>query len=332
MTQASFIIPVYNSQKTIEKCINSILQQEFSGDIEVIIINDGSSDASMDIVSKLKNKCLKIINQPHEGAVAATNRGIKEAKYDIICNIDSDVVLYKDWLKNIIDEFKDAKVGAVQGYFKTPKHIPAIARLAGYDSEKRYDSIKSKYVSHVSTGNTAYRRSAIKEVGIFDSRFKYAYDNDMSYRLTEAGYLLVFKKDAICEHYWKSNIKDYIRQQFWSGYGRMQVISKISSKFLGDSVAGPRMIMQVPLTLAMTLLLAIGLIVFLLTNSTGILILGLFLLLILFIDRMVFAIDIFIKQKDSACFIMPIVHLLRNLVWCWALALWIISKFLNKNK
>jgi GT2 family glycosyltransferase len=128
----------------------------------------------------------------------------------------------------------------------------------GYDVEARYDSIGSKYVTQVCTGDTAYRRSALDKVGLFDPTFKYGYDNDMSYRLQEAGYKLVFRKDALCDHYWREDLKGYLRQQYNSAYGRMQLVRKHTERITGDSVSGLRMILQVPMTLLFLLFLVSG--------------------------------------------------------------------------
>ena len=192
---------------------------------------------------------LAYVNKKNLGAAFTTNAGIDAARHEIVCNVDADVVLCKNWLKTITEDFKDSRVAAVHGYYITPKEMPGIARLAGYDLEARYDAIRDTCVTHVSSGNTAYRKSALIEVGYFDAQFKYGYDNDMSYRLRKAGYVLIAKKNALCQHYWKPKFIDYLRQQFWSGYGRLQLMKKQKSHFLGDAVSGARMILHVPIML-----------------------------------------------------------------------------------
>lgn len=320
----SIIIPMYNADRHIKDVLEAIFNQDYPAPIEVIVVNDGSTDKSLEIARSFQEKSdLKIIDQPNQGAVAATNNGFKAAKYDIICSVDSDVVLHKDWLKKIMEEFDDLSVGAVQGYYKTPKGISFWARMMGYDVEARYDNIKSRYVTQVCTGDTAYRKAAVEKAGLFDPAFKYGYDNDMSYRLLKAGYKLVFRKDALCDHYWKADIKGYIKQQYWSAYGRMQLIQKYKERIAGDSVSGLRMIFQVPLTLLFLTLLISGFIMnmfhilgkYFLLASFGIL--G-----IMLIDRFFFATRIFKKQKDLSVFFLPFVQLMRNVVWCWAFLRW----------
>lgn len=87
----SIIIPVYNSSKYIEKCIDSILRQKFV-DFEVILIDDGSTDDSVEIISKYLKKYsfLKLIRQRNNGVSAARNRGLKNAKGKYVLFMDSD--------------------------------------------------------------------------------------------------------------------------------------------------------------------------------------------------------------------------------------------------
>ena len=94
--QISVIIPVYNTEKYLERCINSVVSQNFR-DIEIIIINDCSEDNSLKIIDKYKNKDkrIKIINKiKNEGLSAARNSGIEIATGEYILHIDSD-----DWIE-----------------------------------------------------------------------------------------------------------------------------------------------------------------------------------------------------------------------------------------
>jgi len=324
---------MYNAERHITSVIESILSQDYQGEKEVIIVNDGSTDRSRDMIREFEAEGkIRVLDQPNQGAVLATNAGFKAARYTIICSVDSDVILHQDWLRKIIEELDDPAVGAVQGYYKTPSKISFWARMMGYDVEKRYDDISGKYVTQVCTGDTAYRRSALERTGLFDPAFVYGYDNDMSYRLQKAGYKLVFKRDALCDHYWKADYLSYVKQQYRSAYGRMQLIAKHKDKITGDSVSGLRMVLQAPLTLLslMLVLIATG------SSALGItsklpLLLGLLVLGVLLIDRFVFTLAVLRKQKDLSVALLPLVHLIRNLVWSWALVVWVGRRLKNQS-
>ena len=96
MPKYSIIIPVYNVEKYIKKCLDSVFSQT-DKDFEVIVVNDGTKDNSMDIVKKYD---VKIINQKNQGLSAARNRGVKEAVGDYLIFLDSDDY----WEKNILKE------------------------------------------------------------------------------------------------------------------------------------------------------------------------------------------------------------------------------------
>ena len=97
MKKFSIIIPVYNVEKYIKKCLDSIFEQSFK-DFEVIVVNDGTKDNSMDIV---KNYDVQVINQKNMGLSEARNNGVKSAKGEYILFIDSDDYIEKDLLKEI---------------------------------------------------------------------------------------------------------------------------------------------------------------------------------------------------------------------------------------
>lgn len=319
----TIVIPMYNGAGYIQRVLEGVLSQRYEGRMEVIVVDDGSTDNSSDLVRPYVNKgTIRLLEQSNQGAARATNNGIEAASNSIICLVDSDVLLHQNWLAKIMEEFKDPTVAAVQGYYKTPKSISIWGRVMGYDIEKRYDDIQGKYVTQVCTGNTAYRKKALQEAGLFDPNFTYGYDNDMSYRLVQAGYRLVFRKDALCDHYWKETLASYLKQQYHSAYGRMQLVSRYPDKKGGDSVSGLRMILQVPATMA-TLVLIVSGAVFSWAGITGaILSAGLLIGLLVMVDRLLFSISVFRKQHDLTAFLIPPVHLIRNIVWCWALANW----------
>lgn len=103
MPKFSIIIPVYNVEKYLEKCLDSIKNQTYK-DYEVIIVNDGTKDNSMDIAKKYD---FKIINQKNQGLSAARNTGVKNATGDYLLFVDSDDYLEKDLLKELNKSLKN---------------------------------------------------------------------------------------------------------------------------------------------------------------------------------------------------------------------------------
>ena len=104
----SIIVPVYNTEKYLTECLDSLLEQDIdTDDYEIICINDGSTDNSLDILQKYVNEYsnVVVINQQNKGVSAARNRGMESAKGDYFWFVDSDDLVQKNILnrlKNII--------------------------------------------------------------------------------------------------------------------------------------------------------------------------------------------------------------------------------------
>lgn len=107
----SVIVPVYNAQETIEKCINSILLQTYTN-LEVIIVNDGSQDNSNEICEKIAStdKRIRYYSKNNTGVSDTRNFGLKESKGDYIAFVDSDDFLNKDMYEVMINEIQDSDI------------------------------------------------------------------------------------------------------------------------------------------------------------------------------------------------------------------------------
>lgn len=95
----SIIIPVYNTEKYLCSCLDSILRSEYK-DFEIILVNDGSDDRSPQICRKYsrRNRCIKLFDQKHQGVSAARNRGLKECSGEWVIFVDSDDMISSDFL------------------------------------------------------------------------------------------------------------------------------------------------------------------------------------------------------------------------------------------
>ena len=93
----SVIIPLYNKEDYISTSIKSIFKQSYN-DYEIIVVNDGSTDKSVDIVKAFNDERIRIINQKNAGVAAARNKGIEEAKGEYIAFLDADDEWKEDYL------------------------------------------------------------------------------------------------------------------------------------------------------------------------------------------------------------------------------------------
>lgn len=124
MKMVSVIIPVYNSEKTIEKCLDSLFSQTYR-DFECVIINDESTDNSLLIIERYKDfhhlENLRIISVENHGQGYARNLGIQQSKGDFICFVDSDDTVKEKYLENMLekmDDETDMVVGQIERCFE----------------------------------------------------------------------------------------------------------------------------------------------------------------------------------------------------------------------
>lgn len=114
----SIIVPAYNAEKTIEQCVDSVLRQNIQYDYELLVINDGSTDSTKEILDKNKDSHLIVINEENRGFSGARNRGIDECKGKYIMFLDSDDYLVGNCIERMMDKIVGENADIVQaGYF-----------------------------------------------------------------------------------------------------------------------------------------------------------------------------------------------------------------------
>ena len=311
MNSVSIVIPAYNAEHTLQECLQAATALKSSSEVEVIVVNDGSTDRTPEVASSFPG--VRVIDIAHGGAARATNIGIQAAHYDTVVLVDADAVVENDWLEKIIPSLDDQTIAAVSGYVVTA-NSSVIGKLTGYDVESRLDKVPMD-TDHLSTTNTACRRAVLFEVGLLNEELKAGYDVDLSRRLKAAGYRLLLRKDATCRHYWKDNLKDYLWQQYNYAYYRMELARRFRKPH--DRVTGLGMILQVPLTLALLLASCLG--------SLASPLAPLLLLLLPFI-HLPQTISLLRRRKDTSVLMLPLLFTIRDLCWVWAAISWGISR------
>jgi GT2 family glycosyltransferase len=218
----SVVIPVYNDSKRLEKTLRSLKRQTFK-DFEVIVVDDCSKDGSLAVAKRFGAKA--ILQKKNGGPAKARNRGIREAKADIIALTDSDVVVTKDWLKSIIELFrKNPKAGVLMGNTKIPSagYIgDSISELgfpgganAGFENMWHVD--KDGFTDHITSCNFAVRKSVFDKYGVFDESFPLAggEDPELSFRFAKKGVKIKYCPSMLVYHdarksmisFWKWNV------------------------------------------------------------------------------------------------------------------------------
>jgi glycosyltransferase involved in cell wall biosynthesis len=198
----SVVIPLYNKADVIEKTIQAVLDQTFD-QFEVIVINDGSTDDSLKIVTGFSDSRIKIIDQKNRGVSAARNAGIKLAKYDFVAFLDGDDLWLPNYLfeqSRLIADFSQASMwGMGWGAVDDAGHHEVDHGGIEYD----FRNVISNYFERSSHANLFFtsavviRRNAFNQVGLFDERIAIGEDLDMWYRIIISNIVVFFNSTMV---------------------------------------------------------------------------------------------------------------------------------------
>lgn len=231
----SIVVPFYNSSATLEKALRSIEQQTLS-DYEVILVDDGSSDASPDIARQFPWQTIR--NNERLGPAKSRNVGIRTAKGEIIAFMDSDCIADRHFLANIKLEFDlDRQAEVIAGNTKIPKStllgdcISELGSPGGANAgfERIWRVSPEGYTSHVSSCNFAARRTVFEKHGLFDESFAYAggEDAEFSHRLAMAGVRIRHCPNVVVWHEPRKDLISFIRWQMLRGRGNYHFKRKV---------------------------------------------------------------------------------------------------------
>lgn len=236
---ASIVIPVFNGEKTIPKTLEALQKQTGKMDFEIIVIDDGSTDRTADVIRKFPGA--RLVSQQNAGPAMARNRGAKLAKNEIVVFLDADCVPEKDWLPEMLKPFSDSKVVGVQGRYVNPIRN-LMAEFVQLEIEERYERMaRFDSIDFIGSYSAAYRKKVFLEEGGFDENYRIASgeDPDFSFKLADKGYKMVFNPKAIAAHFHPTSIKKYWKTKFFRAYWRVRMYRKFPHKLRGDSYTNP---------------------------------------------------------------------------------------------
>ena len=323
----SYVIPVRNGGSWIRSTLKSVFDQGGSRPMEVIVVDDGSTDDSIDRIAEFAaTRPVRIVRGPRRGAAAALNAGIRAARFPVVCQVDQDVTLHPGWTDELLRTLQAPGVAAAQGYFETDPGAGLFARVMGWDLEQRYAAISTS-TDHVCTGNAAYRLEALERVGLFDESLGYGYDNDLSYRLQAAGYRLRFCHAARSVHKWREGLTNYLGQQYGFGYGRLDLVAKHPRRLRGDSVSPLTMMLHpVAMLCALTCLLCGLLLAAAGFPARATILLAAVLLGAAALERLLAGLAAVRRFRAWEPLLFPVVHTGRDLAWVAAMIVWSVRR------
>ena len=205
MKKVSIIIPCYNEEKDLPICLGSLTKQSYKN-FETIIVDDGSSDNTLDIAKKFRTKILK---QDHQGPGKARNLGAKNARGEILVFVDADMHFDKDYLKNLVSPIlADMEIIGTT-------HETEIATNTNNPWSSMWGKMRvSKETAKNQKIFRAIRKNKFLEMGGFDPHYGYADDQTFWFKYHLSS---VVAEKTICYHKNPESIKSTYKQAKWIG-------------------------------------------------------------------------------------------------------------------
>ncbi len=161
MAKISIIVPMYNSEKHIKKCLESILNQTYE-DFELLLINDGSTDITESIIKKYDDDRIKYYKNENQGIGKARNYGIEKSKGEYIVFIDSDDYVEKTMLEKLINKIESDKLDIVIcDYYRKNKNRIKEEKLISFENTSIKDNEEVLLKINLSVWNKIFRKSLI---------------------------------------------------------------------------------------------------------------------------------------------------------------------------
>ncbi|POX49411.1 bi-functional transferase/deacetylase [Streptomyces sp. Ru71] len=224
----SVLVPAYNEAKCIENTVRSLMRSEHP--IEVLVIDDGSTDGTARIVEAMGLPNVRVIRQLNAGKPAALNRGLANARHDLIVMMDGDTVFEPATVRELVQPFADPRVGAVAGNAKVGNKDTLIGAwqhieyVMGFNLDRRmYDVLQCMPTIPGAVG--AFRRSALERVGGM-SDDTLAEDTDITMAIHRDGWRVVYAEKARAWTEAPESVQQLWSQRYRWSYGTMQAIWK----------------------------------------------------------------------------------------------------------
>jgi glycosyltransferase involved in cell wall biosynthesis len=244
----SIVVPAYNAEATVRACIQALLRQQLTEPYEIILVDDGSTDATAVIAVEYATR-VRVISQPHRGAAAARNTGMRAASGGVVLFTDADCEPVPDWASHLSKAVLDGAAGAKGTYRTRQRSITARFVQAEYESKYRRMARRTR-IDFIDTYSAAYRRDVLLSVGGFNESISAVEDQELSFRLAREGHDLRFVPQAVVYHTHAATPTVYLRKKFSIGYWKVRVAALHPERIVSDSHTPPSIKVQMALLAA----------------------------------------------------------------------------------
>jgi len=217
--KVSVVVCTYNGSRTLRVCLRSLQKLNYP-DYEVIVVDDGSTDAVPE-VAKAFGK-VRYLQQPNQGLSVARNTGLAQATGELVAYTDDDCRADEDWLYYLVGDLMESEFQAMGGHnFLPADDSPVAAAVMASPGGPTHVMLTEREAEHIPGCNMIFRRAALEGIGGFDPVFRKAGDDvDVCWRLQQAGHRIGFNAAGFVWHYRRSTVAAYLKQQ--AGYGEAE--------------------------------------------------------------------------------------------------------------
>ena len=250
--KVSVLICARNAAETLDECLRSIAGLDYP-DYEVIVVNDGSTDATGAIARR--HAGVTVIDTSHGGLSAARNAALLRAAGGIVAYTDADVRVDPAWLVYLVQPFLRSNVAGAGGPNVVPEDDPWMAQcVARSPGAPTHVLLDDRLAEHVPGCNMAFRRDALLAIGGFDAAYHAAGDDvDVCWRLQARGLQIGFAPSALVWHRHRGTVRGYWRQQVGYGEAETQLMDNHPERFLnGHAVWKGRIYSSLPFVRAIS--------------------------------------------------------------------------------
>ena len=251
----SVVVAAYNAQGTLPRLLAALRAQHPVRPLEIVVVDDGSTDETAAVAAA---GGARVLRQENAGPAAARNIGWREAHGDPVLFTDSDCVPHPDWVTRL--------AAAIDGGYEVAGGTYGIANPGSWLAETIQAEIAWRHarfgreLDFAGSYNFAASRRALEAVGGFDEAYPApsGEDNDLSYRLRDAGFRIRFAPDAIVDHVHPTSLGRYLREQARHGEWRVALYRRHPRRLRGDGYAGPEELAAPPLAMSTFAMLLIA--------------------------------------------------------------------------
>jgi cellulose synthase/poly-beta-1,6-N-acetylglucosamine synthase-like glycosyltransferase/peptidoglycan/xylan/chitin deacetylase (PgdA/CDA1 family) len=225
----SVVVPAYNEAVVIARTVGSLAASDYP-DFDIVVVDDGSSDGTAEIVESLGLPSVWVVRQPNAGKAAALNAGISQTSGEVVVMVDADTIFEPETLRRLVQPFADPAVGAVSGNAKVGNRSTMLGRwqhieyVIGFNLDRRmYEILQCTPTVPGAVG--AFRRDVLNSVGGV-SGATLAEDTDLTLAVGRTGCRVVYAEDARAWTEAPSSLSGLWRQRYRWSFGTMQAVWK----------------------------------------------------------------------------------------------------------